>query len=44
MAGGGGVGVGTAGLSGSTPDLWRPFPNELGLLLGRAVVGDTNWG
>ena len=22
----------------------RPFPNELGLLLGRAVVGDTNWG
>lgn len=38
-----GVGVGTASLSGLT-DCERSFPNELGLLLGRAVVGDTNWG
>lgn len=29
---------------GSLQTCGRPFPNELGLLLGRAVVGDTNWG
>lgn len=24
-------------------DLWPALPNELTLLLGRALVGDTNW-
>lgn len=28
---------------GSLQTCRRPFPNELGLLPGRAVVGDTHW-
>lgn len=41
---GAGEGRAPQAFGGSLQTRGGPFPNELSLPLGRAVVGDTNWG